>query len=272
MDADTAREVVAFARRGRFQVVDITGGAPELNPNLPYMISSLARFAPEIILRSNLTALGAPEHDSIIELCREHCVTIVGSLPSVNGAQTDALRGAGVWEKSIPALKKLNALGYGHPGSGLELHLASNPSGAFLPPSQKQAERKFRQDLQRKWGISFNELFTFANVPLGRFGRWLKESGNFENYMEKLAASFNPSTVPGLMCRTLLSVSWDGYLFDCDFNLAKGMAMGERKIHISQLEQPPVAGTPIAISDHCYACTAGAGFTCGGAIAAEAEA
>jgi len=270
MEARTAQEVVAFAKRGRFQVVDITGGAPELNRNLPAMLAGLSAVVPRIMLRSNLTAIGAPECDSIRELCKEYRVVIVGSLPSVNGAQTESLRGDGVWEKSIEALRKLNATGYGCPGSGLELHIASNPAGAFLPPPQQQTERRFRQDLQRKWGICFNELFTFANVPLGRFRTWLHESGNFENYMQKLAASFNPSTVSGLMCRTLLSVSWDGFLYDCDFNLAKGVAMGKSKIHVSQAERPPLAGTAIAISDHCYACTAGAGFTCGGAIAGGA--
>ena len=266
MEKGTAADVVAFAGRGRFQVVDITGGAPELNPNLPQLIVGLAAVVPKIMLRSNLTVIGDAEHDRLRELCGEYRVTIVGSLPSVNAGPTDSLRGAGVWRKSIETMRKLNAMGYGHPGSGLELHIAANPAGAFLPPPQQQTERRFRNELQRRWGLSFNELFTFTNVPLGRFRTWLRESGNFESYMQRLAASFNPSTIPGLMCRTLLSVSWDGFLYDCDFNLARGMAMGGNRIHISRAESPPGAGAPIAISDHCFACTAGTGFTCGGSI------
>lgn len=271
METNTVREVLAFARRGRFQMADITGGAPELNPGLPDMITGLSAFVPRIMLRSNLTVIGAPEQESLRRLCKECRVTIVASFPSVNAVQTESMRGAGVWERSIEAMRMLNAMGYGYPGSGLELNIAANPAGAFLPPPQQQTEQRFRRDLQGKWGILFNKLFTFANVPLGRFRTWLQESGNYESYMQKLAGSFNPSTVPGLMCRTLLSVSWDGYLYDCDFNLAKGVAMGTRKLHVSRAEHPPLEGAHIAVADHCYACTAGAGFTCGGAITARAE-
>jgi radical SAM/Cys-rich protein len=173
----------------------------------------------------------------------------------------EAQRGRGVWEKSIWTLQQLNSMGYGQSGSGLELHLVSNPTGAFLPPSQVQVEKKFRRDLLKKWGIVFNNLYTFANSPLGRFRRWLVNSGNFEQYMWKLASNFNPCTVKGLMCRSLLSVSWEGYLYDCDFNVASGLFMGGRKVHVSQMETGPASGTPIVVSDHCYACTAGSGFT-----------
>ena len=166
-----------------------------------------------------------------------------------------------MFNRSIDALKKLNNLGYGKEGSGLELDLVSNPTGAFLPSPQSQTEKRFRQVLEKKWGIVFNNLFTFANVPLGRFRDWLMQSYNLEKYIEKLASSFNPCAVEGLMCRTLVSVSWDGHLFDCDFNLAKGFYMGGRKIHISEMAGPPKAGNPIAVADHCYTCTAGAGFT-----------
>ena len=143
----------------------------------------------------------------------------------------------------------------------MELHLVSNPTGAFLPTSQTQAERRFRPDLEKKWGVVFNHLYTFANVPLGRFRQWLVASGNFENYLKRLVENFNPCAVTGLMCRTLVSVSWDGYLFDCDFNLASGLFLGGRKVHVSEVDGPPPPGSPITVSDHCYACTAGAGFT-----------
>jgi radical SAM/Cys-rich protein len=261
MDQKTLDEVVAFAQKTTFQVIDITGGAPELNPHLVQIIERLAPLTPRIMLRSNLTALTEGKRDFLIDVCKTNRVAIVASLPSLHASQADAQRGKGVLDKSLLALKKLNDVGYGQERSDLELDLVSNPTGAFLPISQEQAERKYKRDLDRKWGIVFNQLFTFANVPLGRFRSWLISSGNFDGYMQRLASNFNPSTIQGLMCRTLLSVSWDGYIFDCDFNLAKGLFLGGRKIHISPLDGPPPPGTPIAVSDHCYACTAGSGFT-----------
>jgi radical SAM/Cys-rich protein len=261
MDLDTVDEVVAFAQRGHFQVIDITGGAPELNPNLTSMIARLSPLAPRVMLRSNLTALTDGKRDYLMELYKEHRIVIVASFPSLNMTQSEAQRGEGIFDKSIAALKKLNSMGYGQNGSDLEIDLVSNPTGAFLPASQAQEEKRFRRDLQRKWGIVFNHVYTFANVPLGRFRQWLQHSGNLEKYLQNLASRFNPCAVQGLMCRTLISVSWDGYLYDCDFNLAKGLYMGGRKTHVSEIAGPPKPGTPIAVSDHCYACTAGSGFT-----------
>jgi len=158
-------------------------------------------------------------------------------------------------------LKRLNGFGYGRQGSGLELDLVANPTGAFLPPSQCSMEKKFRSDLQRKHGIVFNHLFTFANVPLGRFRRWLENSGNLDSYLRRLACSFNQATIPGLMCRSLVSVSWDGYLYDCDFNLACGQGLAGERRHVTETNGPPAVGSPIATGDQCYACTAGTGFT-----------
>jgi radical SAM/Cys-rich protein len=158
-------------------------------------------------------------------------------------------------------LRRLNEAGYGREGTGLELDLVSNPAGAFLPPGQAQAEERIRRELARKWGVSFNHLYTFANMPVGRFRAWLKISGNLDGYLEKLAGAFNPCTVEGLMCRTLVSVDWEGYLHDCDFNLARGLALGGKRRHVSELDGPPAPGTAIPTGDHCYACTAGAGFT-----------
>lgn len=261
MSADTMDQVVDLARRGGFKTVDITGGAPELNPHLRGLIQKLSPHIARIMLRSNLSALLADGRQEVLDLCREHRVVIVASLPSLNEAQTETQRGRGAFRTSIDVLGKLNAIGYGHAGSGLELHLASNPAGAFLPLSQNQAEKKFRQDLQKKWGVVFNDLYTLTNVPLGRFRRWLIASGNFDAYIEKLADRFNPCNVTGLMCRYLVSVSWDGYLFDCDFNQAGRLFLGGRKTHVSEVDGPPLPGSPIAVSDHCYACTAGSGFT-----------
>ena len=186
----------------------------------------------------------------------------MASFPSLNESQTDSVRGSGVWKKSIAALKLLNEAGYGQTGSGLELHLVSNPAGAFLPPSQAQAGKDLRKRLLTAHGIVFNEFYSFANVPLGRFKHWLEASGNLDNYVRKLASGFNPQTVEGLMCRSLVSVSWDGFLYDCDFHLANGVPLGGRKaVHVSEMANAPAPGSPVAVADYCYACTAGAGFT-----------
>ncbi|MFC1825544.1 arsenosugar biosynthesis radical SAM (seleno)protein ArsS [Thermodesulfobacteriota bacterium] len=259
MDLATAKEVVSYAARAHFETVDITGGAPELNPHLPYLIEQVSGLTDRVMLRSNLSAL-SPRSD-LIELLKTCRVVIVASLPSLNESQADSQRGSGIFQASIETLRKLNALGYGQEETGLELNLVSNPTGAFLPSSQAQTEKRFRQMLDKKWGLRFNNLFNFANAPLGRFRQWLLQSGNLQKYIEKLVSSFNPCAVESLMCRSLISISWDGYLYDCDFNLARGIYMGGHKTHISEMSGPPSPGTPIAVADHCYTCTAGAGFT-----------
>jgi radical SAM/Cys-rich protein len=261
MDLETADQVVGYARRNSFEIIDITGGAPELNPNLVYLIKKLAPLAPRIMVRTNLSALNDGKRDYLFGIFKGYEVVVVASFPSINEAQADSQRGSGIFQKSIEALKRLNAEGYGEEGSGLELDLVSNPTGAFLPASQPEAEKRFRKVLEQKWGISFNNLYNFANVPLGRFRQWLSQSGNLEKYIQKLASSFNLCAMEGLMCRTLVSVAWDGYLYDCDFNLARGLYLGGTRIHVSKMSGPPAQGTPVAVADHCYTCTAGAGFT-----------
>ena len=261
MSRETMAAVVSFARRFRFHAIDITGGAPELVPDLPFLVEGLAPLVPRLMLRTNLSALSGSARESLLAQCVAHRVVLVASLPSTNPSQADAQRGAGVTNAGISELKKLNAAGYGVEGTGLELDLVSNPVGAFLPLSQESAERKFRHDLRRKWGVVFNHLYTFANVPLGRFRTWLLRTGNYERYVKTLTERFNPSAVDGLMCRTLLSASWDGFLYDCDFNLAIDRPTRGRKVHISDVRELPVPGTPIAIGEYCYACTAGSGFT-----------
>jgi radical SAM/Cys-rich protein len=260
MSTETMKQVADFARRGGFDTLDVTGGAPELHPDLEDFIEMLSPLSHKIILRTNLSAL-SDKADSLEKTLRENSVTIFASFPSLNEAQSESSRGKGTFQASINSLKKLNALGYGQPGSGLELTLVVNPSGAFLPPPQAGVARRYHEVLERKWGILFNNLVNFANVPLGRFRRWLMQSSNFESYMRELESAFNPSAVAGVMCRTLLSVSWDGYLYDCDFNQAAGLFMGNSKVHVSNIERLPAPGTVIAVGDHCYACTAGAGFT-----------
>jgi radical SAM/Cys-rich protein len=261
MSLETMEAIVAFARRFPFQVIDVTGGAPELVPDLPFLVEELAPLAPRLMLRSNLSALNGAARESLLALCIAHRVVLVASFPSTNPSQSDAQRGAGVTETTIAVLKTLNDAGYGVEGTGLELDLVSNPVGAFLPVSQESAERKFRTDLLRKWGVVFNHLHTFANVPLGRFRTWLLQTENHERYLKTLTDGFNPSAVEQLMCRTLLSVSWDGFLYDCDFNLAVGRPHGDRKVHISDVRELPSHGAPIAVGDYCYGCTAGSGFT-----------
>lgn len=261
MARETMEEVIACAERGAFPCIDVTGGAPEMHPGLGGLLQGLAGHTPRLMLRSNLTAVSGGGQGELVELCRDLKVTIVASFPSTNESQADAQRGRGVWERSITALRELNDHGFGRPGTGLELNLVVNPAGAFLPAGQCTLEKKFRHDLKRRWDIDFTSLFTFSNIPLGRFRRWLLSTGNYDQYLKRLAGNFNPEALPGLMCRTLLSVSWDGYLFDCDFNQAAGLPLGGVPRHISDPGSLPARGSPIAVGDHCYACTAGSGFT-----------
>lgn len=260
MSRRTMEDIYGFAVRHPFKVADVTGGAPELVPDLPFLLEKLATITDQVMLRTNLTLLLDERYNELLRLCRENRITLVASFPSTNHNQTDAQRGDGVWQRSIEMLQKLNNLGYGMEDSGLELNLVSNPAGAFLPPDQCQAELKFKRDLARRWDIHFNNLFTFANIPLGRFKAWLERSGNLEKYLTKLHTNFNPETIPGLMCRTMISVSWDGTIYDCDFNLAAGRPSTGKRLHVSEVDTV-AEGTPILTGDYCYGCTAGAGFT-----------
>jgi len=259
MSRATMDTVESFARRGGFSVIDLTGGAPELVPGIEGFLERLVPLAPRILFRANLTAL-AGRADLVDLLARLH-VVVVASFPSLSASQTDTQRGDGVFETSIGTLRMLNAVGYGREGSGLELDLVSNPAGAFLPPGQAPAETRFHRELSRTRGVTFDHLYTFANVPLGRFRAWLASSGNLEGYLRQLAAGFNPCAVNGLMCRNLVSVSWDGVLYDCDFNLARDLPLGGVRRHVASAAGAPPPGTAIATGDHCYACTAGSGFT-----------
>lgn len=261
MTMKTMDEIAYFASINSFKVIDITGGAPEMNPDFVYMIGIFKKLAPEVILRSNLSALYELENDSLIKILKEAKITITASFPSINEKQTDSQRGKEIFIKSIKMLQKLNGIGYGIEGAGLNLNLVSNPSGAFLPVPQVDAEKRFRSVLSDKWGIKFTNLYSFTNVPLGRYKEWLKRSGNYETYIKKLVDSFNPEAVQNLMCRDIISVSWDGYIYDCDFNLAKDQSAGEKRTHITEIDKPFASGTVISTDDHCYSCTAGAGFT-----------
>lgn len=260
MTGETMDAVVSYASRVPFAVIDITGGAPELVPGIGAFLARLAPLTEKLILRTNLVAFREEAAAGLMESCRDLGVALVASFPSTHITQAEALRGKGFWEKSLGVLQELHRLGYGDPGSGLTLDLVVNPAGAFLPGDQTQAEKRFKGYLER-YGVAFNQLFSFANAPLGRFRAWLERSGNLVPYGKLLCERFNPATVEGLMCRSLISVSWDGTLYDCDFNIAAGLPHGAGNIHVSSLQGYPGEGTAIPTGEHCYACTAGAGFT-----------
>ncbi len=260
MSIETMNDVIEYASRFHFETIDITGGAPELVPGIQSFLARLASLTRKLILRTNLVALREDVASGLMESCREMGIALVASFPSISTAQADALRGNGFWGKSLEVMRDLNQLGYGGPGSRLTLDLVVNPAGAFLPGNQGQAEKRFKQYLERH-GTVFNNLYSFANVPLGRYRTWLEQSGNLEHYFKTLFERFNSATVEGLMCRSLISVSWDGTLYDCDFNIAAGLPHGSAKIHVSSIAGSPEEGVVIATGDHCYACTAGAGFT-----------
>lgn len=261
MDRTTMDSVAACVERCGFDSVDVTGGAPEMVEGIGPFLKKLARSAQKVTLRSNLTALALPGGRDLIDILASNGMAVVASLPSFSSAQTDRQRGAGVAAKSLETLKLLNSAGYGREGTGLVLDLVSNPAGAFLPPDQASSEKRMREELLRRHGITFNRFYALANVPLGRFRDWLAESCNYESYMENLAENFNPCTVDGLMCRSQISVDWKGRLYDCDFNLAAGIPVKSGPDRVEDLYSRPNPGTPIATGIHCYACTAGAGFT-----------
>lgn len=260
MAKTTMNSVISYAARVKFTTIDITGGAPELVPDLPHLLKNLAPLTEKLILRTNLTALHDRTESGLVELCRAHRITITASFPATDPDQTAAMRGPNVFSTSLAMLRKLNELDYGLAGSGLELNLVANPTGAYLPASQCQVEMQFKETLQQRWGISFNHLYTFANAPLGRYRQWLLASGNFDQYMASLHKNFNPAAFPGLMCRNLVSIAADGWLYDCDFNLAAGLPIAGR-LHVENMAGYPRPGAVIATGDHCYACTAGSGFT-----------
>jgi radical SAM/Cys-rich protein len=255
--------------RLRPPIVDITGGAPELNPHFRRFVRELrALGVPTIIDRCNLTVLLLESQADLAEFLAEQRVAIVASLPAANASQTDAQRGEGVFDRSIRALRKLNALGYGRGDGrdgGLTLTLMSNPVGAFLPPPQSTAEARFKTLLRSRWGVEFTSLIELTNMPISRFLEFLVASGNLEPYLAKLSAAFNPAAVGGLMCVNTLSVGWDGTLYDCDFNqqLELPVASAARTIFAFNREQ--LAGRAIVTGKHCLGCTAGQGSSCGGA-------
>jgi radical SAM/Cys-rich protein len=266
MSEEVAGQVLDAVRRFHFPVVDITGGAPELNPSFRRLVAGSRAAGARVIVRHNLTVMFEPGQDDLPEFFRGHGVEVVSSLPYFLGRQTDAQRGPGVFEKSVEALKRLNAVGYGM-GSGLVLNLVYNPVGAFLPPPQASIEADFKRELAARYGLTFDRLYTITNMPISRFLEYLRRSGNEERYMRRLLDAFNPAAVAGLMCRTTLSVDWTGRLYDCDFNQMLELGVDESLPQtIGEFDPERFAGREIAVGPHCFGCTAGAGSSCGGAV------
>lgn len=248
--------------------IDLTGGAPEMNPNFRWLVEQLSGRGKRILVRCNLTIIVAnPRFNDLPQFYKEHGCEIISSLPYFTAMRTDAQRGSGVFEKSIRALKMLNAEGYGQEGSGLKLNLVYNPSGAFLPADQLSLQQQFKKKLKTLYDIEFNELLTITNLPISRFLDYLIQSGNYEGYMEKLIQSFNPSAALNVMCRNTLSVGWDGYLYDCDFNQMLDLPITTQSAHIRDFDPVQLMQREIVTNKHCFGCTAGAGSSCGGSIA-----
>ncbi|MBK8515483.1 MAG: arsenosugar biosynthesis radical SAM protein ArsS [Saprospiraceae bacterium] len=248
--------------------VDITGGAPEMNPNFRWFVTECTKMGKKVINRCNLTIILAnPKYHDLPEFFAENKVHVISSLPYFTKTRTDSQRGDGVFEDSIDALKMLNKVGYAVEGSDLQLDLVYNPSGAFLPGHQSSLEHEFKLQLSRRYGITFNNLLVITNLPISRFLDYLIESGNYTEYMTSLVEAYNPATISGLMCRFTLSISWDGYIYDCDFNQMLDLKVSGNSRHIDEFDLNILMERNIVLNQHCYGCTAGAGSSCGGEIA-----
>jgi radical SAM/Cys-rich protein len=248
--------------------VDLTGGAPEMNPDFRWFVTEISKLGRKIIVRCNLTIIVAnKKYHNLPEFFRQHGVEVVSSLPFYSADKTDRQRGTGVFADSIRALQMLNAVGYGQPGSGLVLNLVYNPAGAFMPGPQAGLQLQFKRALQKDFGIVFNDLFAITNIPVSRFLDYLIESKNYAGYMEKLVNAFNPAAAAGVMCRDTISVGWDGGLYDCDFNQMLDLHVAGPVQHIRDFDVAALAGRGIVVNQHCYGCTAGAGSSCGGTTA-----
>jgi radical SAM/Cys-rich protein len=270
MSRETINDVLAFIQASHVDTLDITGGAPELNPHFRDLVCSARDLGVRVIDRCNLTILEQPGQENLARFLAAQRVAIVASLPCYLETNVDRQRGKGVFEASIRALQMLNALDYGPPGSGLELDLVYNPQGPVLPPAQDRLEADYRAHLGSRYGVVFNRLFVLSNMPIQRFGSMLISKGQFEHYMDLLKNSYQSANLDNVMCRTLLSVDWRGWLYDCDFNQMLGLPlayMGRPQTHLRDLIGRDLSGNAIVVADHCYGCTAGQGSSCGGALA-----
>jgi radical SAM/Cys-rich protein len=268
MAPQTVAEVLSFLQETKIKILDVTGGAPELHPQFRSLVTHARGLGLHVMDRCNLTILEEPGQEDLAVFLKDHEVEIIASLPCYTEELVDRQRGKGVYDKSIRALKRLNSLGY---GSRLTLNLVYNPQGPSLPPAQDRLEADYKRILAEAHGIVFNRLYTLANMPIQRFGSMLVSKGQFDAYMELLHRSHREENLASVMCRTLLSVDWQGYVYDCDFNQMLGVPLrvnGAKRVRLAELIGRDLTGNPIAVRDHCYGCTAGQGSSCGGALAA----
>lgn len=269
MSWETMSVLLDFARRQAVQTLDLTGGAPEMNPNFRRLVSAARKLGLHVIDRCNLTILGEPGYETLAEFLAENKVEIVASLPCYLEENVDAQRGDGTFHASIEGLRKLNALGYGLPGRERILNLVYNPLGPTLPPEQLKLEQTYKEQLAARYGIVFSHLFVLANMPIQRFGSQLVSRNEFHDYMNLLKGAYQSANLDDVMCRSLLSVGWQGQVFDCDFNQMLKLELGGQQagpVHLADLLEADLSGRPIRVADHCYGCTAGQGSSCGGAL------
>ena len=269
MTHETLEQILAVLQVNKIKTVDLTGGAPEMHPEFRWFVEEIRKTnVEEIIVRSNLTIILAnKKYHDLPEFFAKHKVHVISSLPFYKRGKTDKQRGDGVFDASIKALQMLNKAGFGIPNGSLELDLVYNPSGAFLPGDQKALELDFKKALKEDFDIEFNQLFSITNLPISRFLDYLLASENYEEYMYSLVEAFNPMAVENVMCTNTISVSWEGFLFDCDFNQMLGLKVDASATHISEFNTDILSDRNIRLSQHCYGCTAGAGSSCQGSIA-----
>lgn len=265
MTRETFEHCLDALRGTDIETVDLTGGAPEMNPHFRWFVEEVSKMSRRVIVRSNLTILTTRKYQDLPEFFAGHGVEVTCSLPFYSKSRTDRQRGKGTYDKSVVALKRLNEIGYGKEDTDLVLNLVYNPNGAFLPGSQQQLEKDFKRELKRKHDIEFNSLFTITNLPISRYLNFLLMSGNLEEYMETLISSFNPAAAEGVMCRDTISIGWDGTLYDCDFNQMLEMETNHgAPSHIKDFNLEALNNREIMVNQHCFGCTAGAGSSCGG--------
>jgi radical SAM/Cys-rich protein len=270
MTREVADQVLAYLAASGATTLDITGGAPELNAHFRQLVTGARALGARVIDRCNLTVLSEPGQEDLASFLAANAVEIVASLPCYTPELVDRQRGEGVYERSIAAIKALNALGYGREGSGLTLDLVYNPQGPSLPPSQQKLEADYKRILGEQFGVVFNKLYTLANMPIQRFGSTLVTRGQFNDYMKLLRSSHSDANLESVMCRSLVSVDWRGYLYDCDFNQMLGLPLrvaGKPRAHLKDVMERDLDGNAIVVRDHCYGCTAGQGSSCAGALA-----
>lgn len=269
MTHETVEQLVEFLKASDIKKLDLTGGAPELNPNFRYLVREAHTLGVHVIDRCNLTILFEPGQEDLARFLADNKVEVVASLPCYLKDNVDKQRGKGVFDLSTAALKKLNQLGYGDPDTGLVLNLMYNPQGPTLPPSQQQLEAAYRQHLKDEFDIVFSNLYTLTNMPIQRFGSTLVSKGQFDDYMQLLRDNFKQENLDNVMCRNLISIDWQGYVYDCDFNQMLDLPApltDKPKSHIKDLMDTNIKSRKVIVKDHCYGCTAGQGSSCGGAL------